>query len=102
MDGRIAKRTEIWNSGALTTHIWGAFDVVVFKVIWGSFGTFVSKWLVNRKRLVIERNGVKFRTQEHSYNTYGVTHGCLKGEYRIYITKGILASTVKVRISHLS
>ena len=39
----IAKRTEIWNSGTL---IWGTFDVVVLKVIWGSLDALVSKWPV--------------------------------------------------------
>ncbi len=28
------KRTEIWDSEPLVTHILGAFDAVVFKVIW--------------------------------------------------------------------
>ena len=33
--GRGAKRTEIWDSEALVTRIWGTFDIVMFMVIWG-------------------------------------------------------------------
>ncbi len=40
-----AKRSKIWASGTLVTHICGAFDLVVFKVNLVSFGAFVSKWL---------------------------------------------------------
>ncbi len=38
-----AKWTEIWDLGLLIedTGIWGTFHLVVFKVIWGSFGTLV-------------------------------------------------------------
>ncbi len=40
------------------------FDLVVFKVILGSFGAIdVSNWPVTRQWLVIEKNGLKFRTQ---------------------------------------
>ncbi len=45
MAGCRAKRTEIWDSGILVTHIWSTFDLVVFNVILGSFGALVSKWL---------------------------------------------------------
>ncbi len=48
------------DSWILATHIWGTFDLVVFKVILGSFGAFVSKWPISRKRRVLERNVVKF------------------------------------------
>ncbi len=48
-----------WNLGlgeGSCTCIWGAFDLLVFKIILG------SKWPVTRKQLAIERNRVKFRT----------------------------------------
>ncbi len=50
--GRRAERSEIWDSGILVMHIWCNFDLVVFKVIFGSFGGFVSKCTVSQKRLV--------------------------------------------------
>ena len=56
---RRAKRTEIWDSGILVTHIWGAFDLVGYKVILGSFSALVSKWSVSQKWLAVEQNGVK-------------------------------------------
>ncbi len=37
-------------------NIWGIFDRLVFKVILGSFGAFVSKWNVTWKQLTVERN----------------------------------------------
>ncbi len=64
MAGRRAIRSEIWESGVIVTRIWGTFDLLVFKVILGSFGAFVSKWPVTQKRLAIEPTGMKFgRTQ---------------------------------------
>ena len=33
--GRRAKRTEMWDSGILVTHVLNIFDPVVFKVILG-------------------------------------------------------------------
>ncbi len=50
-----ARRSEIWDSGTLVTHMWCTFDFVVFKVILGSFGVLVSKWPVSRKRLAVEQ-----------------------------------------------
>ena len=44
MIGRRVKLIEIWNSGALALHIWGTCDLVVYKVIWGTFGVLVAKW----------------------------------------------------------
>ena len=35
MASRRAKRGEIWDPGVLLKHIWGTFDVLAFKVIWG-------------------------------------------------------------------
>ena len=51
-----AKWSEICDSGDVTISIWGTFDLLVFKVIWGSFGVIVSKWPGTRKRLAVERN----------------------------------------------
>ncbi len=49
MAGRRMKQTEIRDLGTVVTHIWGTFDLVVFKVISGSFGALVSKWPVIQK-----------------------------------------------------
>ncbi len=50
-----------WNLGfGLVEHIWCIFDFIVFKVIWESFGTVISKWYVTQERLILEWNGVKF------------------------------------------
>ena len=38
-----AKGSEIWDSGTLVTYISGTFDLIVKRVILGSFGAFVSK-----------------------------------------------------------
>ncbi len=43
MAGRRAKRSKIWDSRILVTHTWSIFDLVVFKVILGSFSAFVLK-----------------------------------------------------------
>ena len=64
MAGRKAKRAQIWDSELLATHIWSTFDLVGFKVIWGSVGAVVLKWPVSRKRLLVDRNSVKFGTRE--------------------------------------
>ncbi len=45
---------DIWDSVTLVIHTLGTYDLVMFKVIWESFSTFVSKWPVTRKWLVIE------------------------------------------------
>ncbi len=52
--GRRAKRSEIWDSGTLLTHMWCTFDLVMFKVILGSFSALVSEWRVTLKRLVVD------------------------------------------------
>ncbi len=54
---RRVKRSEIWASWILVTHVLGTFDLVGFKVIWGSFGALFSKWHVTQQKLVLERNG---------------------------------------------
>ncbi len=59
MANRRAEQSETWDSGVVVTYIWGAFGPLVFNVILRSFGVLVSKWLATRKRLAIERNGVK-------------------------------------------
>ena len=68
MAGRGAKQTAIWDSKILGTDMYCTFDLIVLKVILGSFGAFVS-WPLTRKWLAIERNGAKFHTKGH-YNTY--------------------------------
>ncbi len=44
------RRVEIWDSGVVVTGIKGTFDLLVLKVILGSFNVFVSKWPVTRKQ----------------------------------------------------
>lgn len=45
MVGDRAKQIEIWDVGILVTHThtWDTFDLVLFNVILGPFGTLVSK-----------------------------------------------------------
>ncbi len=63
MAGHRVARTEIRDTGALVTHIWGIFDLVLLKVILMSFGALASKWPVTLKQLLVERNAVKCRTR---------------------------------------
>ncbi len=53
---RRAKRSEILDPRVLIQHMWGTFDLLVFKVILSSFGALVSKWFITLKRMVVERN----------------------------------------------
>ena len=52
----------VGGGGVTYKHIWGTFDLLVFKVILESFSAFVSRWPVSRNRLAEngERNGVNF------------------------------------------
>ncbi len=54
MASRRAKRSTFWDSRALIQHVWATFDLLVFKVILGSFGVLVSKWPVSGKSLAVE------------------------------------------------
>ena len=63
MVGRRAKRGENWYFGVFVVCIRGTFDILVFKVILGSFNAVVTEWPVPRKRKAMERNGVKFDTR---------------------------------------
>ena len=47
--GHRTKRAYILKSRRLVKHMWGIFDLVVFKVILGSFGVLASKWPVLKK-----------------------------------------------------
>ncbi len=61
MAGHRAKRSEIWPSGVSIQCTQGTFDSQVLKVILRSFGAFpIFAKPVSRKRLVVERNRVKF------------------------------------------
>ena len=51
--GRRAKQTAIWESRTLVIHIWGTYDLVVLKVILGSFGALF--YLVTQNRLAVEQ-----------------------------------------------
>ncbi len=63
--GRRAKQNGIWDAWLLVTHIWGTFDLLVFKVISGHSAHFFSKWPVTPKRLALGQKGMKFETQGH-------------------------------------
>ncbi len=59
-----AKRSENWALGVIIQCTQGTFDTSVIKVILGSLGAFpIFEKPVSRKRLVVERNGVKFGPQ---------------------------------------
>ena len=47
--------SETLDSGVLVTYIWGTFDLLVFKVILGPFGSLVSIYPVPGKRLAVEK-----------------------------------------------
>ncbi len=61
--GRRVKLNEIWNSGIVVIHIYGIFDLAVFKVIVGVIRCICLKWPVSQIRMVIEQSGVKFGTR---------------------------------------
>ncbi len=67
MAGYREKRSENWDSWTIVINIWGIFELVGFKVIYGSFGALVSRVLGCLKRHLefLEWNGVKFGNQEH-------------------------------------
>ncbi len=67
---RRAKQNEIWLSGVIVICIWGIFDLLVFN--FGSFGALISKWPITRKRLVVERNGVKWGSRGQLLHAYEV------------------------------
>ncbi len=82
--GLRAKRSEIWDLGTLVTYMWCTFDLVVFKVILVSVGELVSKWPVTRKRLVIERNRVKFETRGQLLYICRVIWPCrVQGQFKV-------------------
>ncbi len=60
----------------LVEHIWCTFDLVVFNVIWGSFGAPVSKWTVSLKWLTVKQNGLNL---EHSRTSYLVVFKVIWG-----------------------
>ncbi len=44
-------------------HISGSFDLIMLKIILASLGALFSTWPASRKRLAVERTGLKFETQ---------------------------------------
>ncbi len=57
--GHRAKRCEIWDLGLVVTCIWGAFGLLVFKIILGSFIALVSKLPLTRTQLALGQNRCK-------------------------------------------
>ena len=73
MAGRRAKRIEIWAFGVSIQCTQGTFDTLVLKVILGSFGAFlIFEKHVSRRRLFVERNGVKFGSRGWVFSAYRV------------------------------
>ncbi len=61
--GLRAKWGEICDSGVVVICILSMYDLLVFNVILGPFRVLASNWPITRKRLAVERKGVKFRTR---------------------------------------
>ncbi len=53
--------------GSFSTSIWDIFNLLVLKVIWGSFSALVSTGPVTQNWLAVEQNGLKFGTQSYLY-----------------------------------
>ncbi len=62
MSGSRLKLTEIWDSaGGVSSGTYVTFDLVVFKVILGSFSALVSKYPLPQKCVSVEKkNRLKF------------------------------------------
>ena len=96
-----AKWSEIWDSWILVTYIWGTYDLVVFKVIWGSFSALVSKWPVSQKGLVVERNGVKFMNHAHYLYIYRVIWPCgVQGQFGVIQCTCLKMACISKRAGH--
>ncbi len=54
MANRSAEQSEIWDLERTSGRCMGTFELIVFKVILGSLGAFVSKWHVTRKWLTLQ------------------------------------------------
>ncbi len=71
------KRSEIWKLWAITLCVCVSFDVLVFQVILGLFGEFVSKWLLTQKLLSLKPKWLKFGSCGLSYYVYGACMACM-------------------------
>ncbi len=85
MAGRRTSQIKNWVLGdtCKLTCAWDAFGLLVFKIIWGSFGALNSKWPVTRTQLAIEQNGVNF-------GTLGVIVICIWGTFDLLVFRVIL------------
>ena len=69
-------------------HAYRKFEILVFKIILGSFGTLVSKWPVTRKQLAVERNSVKLGTLGGSCSTIDLlVFNVISGSFRAIVSK---------------
>ncbi len=66
MAGRRTNRTKIWDFGKLLTHMWCAFDLVVFKFTLESFGALFSNGLRKRKRIHIQLIELFVHSRSHA------------------------------------
>ena len=71
MANRSAEQSEIWDLERTSGRCMGTFELIVFKVILGSLGAFVSKWHVTRKWLTLQSEmDWSFRLAECTSRTY--------------------------------
>ena len=70
--GHRAKRSEIWAPKMSMPCTQCTFDTSVIKVILGSFGSFWFSKKLSQKRLVVERNRVKFGPRGRVFSVHRV------------------------------
>ncbi len=68
--GRRIIWSKIWDFQVVVIFIWGSVDLLLFNIVLGSFGAIVSIWHRTRKRLLEERNVVKYLDSGGSCNIY--------------------------------
>ena len=74
--GYRAKLSEIWDSWILVTHIWGTFDFVGFKVIWGWVGVIRCTYL--KMACTLKTTGRKAKRSEIWKDTSNIYMGYLQ------------------------
>ncbi len=84
---KTATRSEIWATGlTIQQYLLGTFDSSVFKVILRSFNALpIFDNLVSRKRLVVERIGVKFGLRGQVFSAYKVPLTVVKCVFNVIL-----------------